>query len=144
LIDFVFCPAFGDSDQDVVFRSAKRRQVRTDVESGSFRAGDELVGAVSALDRELFKKRLLEGKVDTVDFGEALGRVVSFAAGEVRHFTKALWANQREISGCPESQQSLVGADVARRFFSTNVLFAGLQIQHETSLPISVGRSAGR
>ena len=64
-----------------------------------------------------------------------------FFAGTTRPFAHALRA-ERSGRRCPQREQPLVRADVARRLLAADVLLAGLERQHPAALAVAVGRLA--
>src|SRR5207237_935019 len=55
---------------------------------------------------------------------------------------QSLRAEGGEVDGGAQGEQTLVGADVARRLLATDVLLARLQRQHPAALAIAIGRLA--
>ena len=69
-----------------------------------------------------------------------LGEVVRFLQAELGGFPEALRSQGGEVHGRPQGEESLVGADVARRLVPADVLLAGLQRQHPAAFAVAIGR----
>ena len=75
---------------------------------------------------------------------ELLGCVMGLLQAELAVSFKPLRPERGQIDGSPQSKQSLVRADVARRLLAADVLLARLQRQHPASAAVAVHRLADK
>src|SRR5713101_5283274 len=70
--------------------------------------------------------------------GELLRGVVRLTGAKLRGFFETLGTQGREVNGGPQRNQTLVGANVAGRLFSSDMLLSRLQGQHPAASTVAV------
>ena len=96
--------------------------------------------AVDVSHHKLLERRRVEGQLETLALANLLGRIAGLLQAEIAEFAHSLRPHQRQINTRPQCEQPLIRADIAGGFFAADVLFAGLQREHEAALAAPVDR----
>ena len=92
--------------------------------------------------RELAHDRLLVQRLDAVERGQRLARVVRALQQQLAELDEPAAAQPGEVDDAGQRVERLGGADVRGRLLAADVLLARLQRQHEAAAPVDVARLA--
>lgn len=96
---------------------------------------NDLFGRGGTAHRELVEERMIENRRET-PFREDLAGVVGLLEIELRQLLKTAFAHQRQVNRGRQGAQGLVRADVGGRSLPADVLFPGLEREHEGAAAI--------
>ena len=91
---------------------------------------------------ELAHHRLLVQRLDAVERGQRLARVVRALQQQLAELDEPAAAQPGEVDDAGQRVERLGGADVRGRLLAADVLLARLQREHEAAAPVDVARLA--